>query len=103
MEDSLPTISEPLATPLILMFVAFLIAFRSNTGLESYWTYHEQAIDGGSGYINDYSGNLIFDIPITGTLGATLPVQLDFVYNSCLSDQQYQNNKKGSINRFCLR
>ena len=80
------------------LYPTFLIAFRSNTGLESYWTYHEQAIDGGSGYINDYSGNLVFDIPIAGTSGANLPVQLDFVYNSCLSDQQYQNNKKGSIN-----
>ena len=80
------------------LYPTFLIAFRSNIGLENYWTYHEQSVDGGNGYINDYSGNVVFTVPIASTYGANLPTEINFVYNSCTSNQQYMNNKKGSIN-----
>lgn len=80
------------------MYPTFLIVFRNNTGLEDYWTYHTQSVNGGTGYLNDYSGNLIFTVPITETTGANMPAGIRFVYNSSISDQHYRNNTKGSIN-----
>lgn len=39
----------------------FVITYRNTEGLESYWTYHSQDVGrAGTGYINDYKGNLIF-------------------------------------------
>lgn len=80
------------------LYPTFLIAFRSNAGLEEYWTYHEQAVDGGYGYINDYSGNLVFSVPILGTTGGNQPTDISFVYNGHICYKQYQGSAKGAIN-----
>jgi RHS repeat-associated protein len=57
-------------------------SFVNNTGLESYWTYHSQDVGrAGTGYVNDYNGNLIFthnDITMSGN---RLPVSITHVYN----------------------
>lgn len=58
------------------------IAYCSNLGLESYWTYHTQEFDrAGTGYVNDYNGSLTFvhnDISMTGN---RMPITLKHIYN----------------------
>ena len=58
------------------------IAYCSNMGLESYWTYHTQDIGrAGNGYVNDYNGNLVLvhnDLSMTGN---RMPVTLKHIYN----------------------
>lgn len=80
------------------LYPTFLISFRCNAGLEEYWTYHEQSVNGGSGYINDYSGSMVFTVPVAETTGENLPAEINFVYNSCISNRHYENNKRGAIN-----
>ena len=59
------------------------IYYVSNTGLESYWTYHSQAVDrAGTGYVNDYNGNLVFVHNDVSMSGNRLPVNINHVYNS---------------------
>lgn len=38
-----------------------ILTYVNNSGLESYWTYHSQDVRrAGTGYTNDYNGNVIF-------------------------------------------
>jgi len=65
------------------------IEFRSNTGLEGYMTYHSLNVGrAGTGYVNDYSGNLIFTHNDISTNGNRMPVTINHVFNSC----ERQNN-----------
>ncbi|WHY01333.1 DNRLRE domain-containing protein [Neobacillus sp. DY30] len=57
--------------------------YVNNSGLESYWTYHSQDIGrAGTGYINDYSGNLVLSHNDLSMSGMRMPVSITHVYNS---------------------
>ena len=59
-----------------------VVTYRSNKGLESYWTTHEQNLgESGVGYVNDYTGNLVYIAPILSTTGNKMPISLSLVYN----------------------
>ena len=59
-----------------------VVTYRNNKGLESYWTTHEQNLgESGVGYVNDYTGNLVYIAPILSTTGNKMPVSLSLVYN----------------------
>ena len=59
-----------------------VVTYRSNKGLEGYWTTHEQNLgESGVGYVNDYTGNLVYIAPIFSTTGNKMPVSLSLVYN----------------------
>ena len=75
----------------------FVVSYRNNAGLENYWSYHSQSINGGTGFVNDYSGNLVFTVPAVVTTGFVMPVGVALVYNGYASDQQYRNKTKGSV------
>jgi len=67
-----------------------VIYYINNSGLESYWTYHSQDVGrAGTGYVNDYNGNLIFTHDDTSLNGNRAPVSINHVYNS--------NDRAGSI------
>ncbi|MCT8977624.1 DNRLRE domain-containing protein, partial [Clostridium sp. CX1] len=59
------------------------IEYVNNSGLENYWTYHSQDLGrAGTGYVNDFNGNVIFihnDLTMTGS---RMPLTLNHVYNS---------------------
>lgn len=60
-----------------------LITYISNSGLEDYWTYHEQNVGrAGTGYVNDCNGNLIFVYKTAATNGSRMPITLSHVYNT---------------------
>ena len=58
------------------------ISYINNNGLESYWTYHSQNVGrAGTGYTNDYNGNLVFIRQDTLGTGNRMPVSVSHVYN----------------------
>jgi RHS repeat-associated protein len=57
--------------------------------LEDYWTYHTQiAGNKGIGYVNDFSGNLVF-VQDLGLEGADFPLGMEWVYNGYLAGMQF--------------
>jgi len=69
----------------------FTIAYRNNKGVENYWNYTTvSAGDAGVAYINDYSGNLVFQTSIADTYGLKLPVNIYLTYNSYMADSTFR-------------
>ena len=59
------------------------IEFRNNNGLESYWDYTASSAGrAGTGYINNYSGNLVWVRGDIGFGGNRMPVSINHVYNA---------------------
>ncbi|MFF2878151.1 DNRLRE domain-containing protein [Gottfriedia sp. NPDC057991] len=64
--------------------------YVNNSGLEDYWTYHSQDVGrAGTGYVNDYSGNLVFTHDDLDMDGSRMPVSISHVFNS--NDRQVDN------------
>lgn len=60
-----------------------IFGYINNSGLEDYWTYHEQNIGrAGTGYVNDYNGNMILVHDTVSTTGNLMPISLTHVYNT---------------------
>lgn len=59
------------------------IYFRNNNGLESYWDYTSSSAGrAGTGYINNYTGNLVWVHSDIGFGGSRMPVSISHVYNA---------------------
>ncbi|WP_160680471.1 DNRLRE domain-containing protein [Clostridium sp. C8-1-8] len=62
--------------------------YVNNSGLEDYWTYHSQDIGrAGTGYVNDYNGNLVHVHSDVATTGSKMPISVNHVFNSNNKDQ----------------
>lgn len=71
-----------------------VINYTNNAGLEDYWTYHSQdAGRAGTGYINDFNGNLVFVNNDVSMNGNRMPVTINHVYNS---NEKDIDNKYGN-------
>lgn len=69
-----------------------IICFRNNNGLESYWDYTASSVGrAGTGYVNNYTGNLVWVRSDIGFGGNRMPVSISHVYNA----NDSQNNKFG--------
>ena len=59
------------------------LKYVNYSGLESYWTYHSQDVGrAGTGYVNDYNGNLIYIHNDVNMNGNRMPLTLNHVFNS---------------------
>ena len=59
------------------------ILFRNNNGLESYWDYTASSAGrAGTGYVNNYTGNLVWVRSDLGFGGTRMPVAISHVYNA---------------------
>ncbi|MCT8978879.1 DUF6531 domain-containing protein, partial [Clostridium sp. CX1] len=59
------------------------IQYVNNSGLENYWTYHSQDVGrAGTGYVNDFNGNLVFIHNDISMSGSKMPIILNHVFNS---------------------
>ena len=59
------------------------VVYVNSTGIEDIWSYHTQSVgEAGTGYVNDYNGNLTFIHSDAVTTGGFLPVAINHVYNS---------------------
>ena len=76
----------------------FRITYRNNRGIESYWTYHSQSLSAGAvGSINDFSGNLVYQVPVMSESGARLPISVNLTYNGYTADRQFMNGTSGLV------
>ena len=72
-----------------------VIYFRNNNGLESYWDYTTSGTGrAGTGYINNYTGNLTWVRDDIGFGGNRMPVAIQHVYN--LNDAIIPNDTNNS-------
>ncbi len=60
----------------------FVIQYRNQNGLESYWDYKEQLFTDGSAYVNTHTGNLSTVFKLGNTIGGAMPASLSLVYNT---------------------
>jgi len=59
------------------------ITYVNTKGIEDFQSYHSISADGaGTGYVNDYSGNLVFAFTDRADAGTRMPVTVSHVYNS---------------------
>ena len=69
-----------------------VIVYRNNNGLESYWDYTAHSAGrAGTGYINNFTGNLVWVRSDMGFGGNRMPVSISHVYNA----NDRQNNSFG--------
>ncbi|MHB8963176.1 MAG: RICIN domain-containing protein, partial [Saccharofermentanales bacterium] len=62
---------------------AMMITYRNTSGLEGYYSYHQQGTGrAGTGYVNDYTGNLVFIHSDAATTGNIMPAALNHVYGN---------------------
>lgn len=62
---------------------SLIIQYRNASGIESYWDYTAHGAGrAGTGYINDYSGNLVWVRTDLGFGGNRMPVSISHIYNS---------------------
>jgi len=80
------------------------ITYRNAIGLESYWTYHSQAAGHGNAFINDFSGNLVYQLPVFSGTGVKNPASMSLYYNSAISNTVRGGSlAKGWSNTFSQR
>ena len=72
------------------------IYYRNNRGLEDYWSYTEQDLGAGTGYVNDYSGNLVVNLPVCSTGSAANAAGLSLYYNGYQAGRHYAVWRGGS-------
>ncbi len=59
------------------------VIFRNNAGLEGYWDYTTASAGrAGTGYVNQYTGNLVWTRDDIGFGGNRMPVSISHVYNA---------------------
>ena len=75
-----------------------MLYYRDNRGLEDLWSYDTEAVgNAGNGYVNLYSGNLLFAQPGMTSAGDILPFNIGLVYNGAQKGMQFSGNS-GDVN-----
>ena len=65
-----------------------ILTYRNNSGMENYWDYSTASAGrAGTGYVNQYTGNLVWIREDLGFGGNRMPVSISHVYNSCDKDK----------------
>ncbi|MBR3870068.1 MAG: hypothetical protein IKJ17_01000, partial [Clostridia bacterium] len=65
----------------------FVYNFRDTSGLEDYWSYHSASVgNAGTGYVNDFGGNLTFIHNDTSYVNERYNVSIAHVYNVNIAD-----------------
>ena len=76
---------------------AFAIYYLNTKGIENYWSYTTQDLGtSGMGYVNNYNGNLVLNIPIIGTGSASFPAAVSLYYNGHQAGKHYLNTIVGA-------
>ena len=69
-------------------YPAIYVDFRNNKGIESYWDYSTYGIDvAGTAYVNDYTGNLVYELPIASSISEIMPVSISGYYNNYCANE----------------
>ena len=73
--------------------ISFLVSYRNDVGVESYYTYQTQSIGrAGVGYVADHTLRLTLANTIVSSASETLPYSLSLIYNSSQAGQYFTDN-----------
>lgn len=72
-----------------------IVSYINNRGLEDYWSYTEQNLGTGVGYVNNATGNLVVNIPICDTGSASLPASISYYYNGYQAGRHFAVTQGG--------
>ena len=79
------------------LYPLIFIDYRNNKGVEDYWSYTTLGAGAaGNAYVNDYSGNLVFDAPLASSAGNRMNIGLNLVYNGYCANEKYVSGKEES-------
>ena len=74
-----------------------IVEYRNNKGLESHWSYSSYSNDtAGAAYINDYTGNLVYELPILSSVSEIAPLTLTAYFNNYCANVKYCAGKDSS-------
>ena len=65
-----------------------MVSYRDTKGIEDRWTYSTQTIEAGTGYVNHYSGSLVYVLDL-GLDTGDFPYAAEYVYNSYLAGTEF--------------
>ena len=69
-------------------YPAIYVNFRNNKGIEGYWDYSTYGIGvAGTAYVNDYTGNLVYELPIASSISEIMPVSIVGYYNNYCANE----------------
>ena len=72
-----------------------IVSYINNRGLEDYWSYTEQNLGTGVGYVNNATGNLVVNIPVCDTSTASLPASISYYYNGYQAGRHFAVSQGG--------
>ncbi len=79
------------------LYPEIYVTFLDNKGLESYWSYSSYSIgSAGNAYINDYTGNLVYELPILSSVSQRAPLTLTAYFNNYCATQPLTAGKSNS-------
>ncbi len=64
---------------------AFAIYYLNHKGIENYWSFTNFTAGTGSAYVNNYTGNLVYSVPVISTTSENMPASVVLTYNSIQS------------------
>ena len=68
----------------------FVVEYRDAKGLEGIWSYSTHSLgESGTGYVNRFNGNLVYNYGDTVTDGNILPVTVGHVFNTYLAGKRF--------------
>lgn len=73
------------------------VTFKNNKGIEDCWSYSAYGIDtAGTAYVNDYTGNLVYSMPILSSISQRMPLTLSAVFNNYCAGEKLPVGKNRS-------
>ena len=81
------------------LYPRIFVTFKNNKGLEDIWSYSSYSIgSAGTANINDYTGNLVYIMPLLSSISEIMPLNLSAVFNNYCATQKL-NVGKGASSR----
>mgnify|MGYP003292795803 CR=1 FL=1 len=78
-------------------YPSIYVTFCDNKGLEEYWNYSSYSIgSAGAAHVNDYTGNLVYELPILSSISEKAPLTLTAYFNNYCANKTLVAGKKGS-------
>ncbi|MBR4286128.1 MAG: hypothetical protein IKT55_00320 [Clostridia bacterium] len=80
-----------------VVYPTIVVTYRNNKGVEDYWSYSTYGVNtAGTAYVNDYTGNLVYSLPILSSSGELMPLALSAVYNNYCANERLTVGKNNS-------
>lgn len=73
------------------------VFYRNNKGLENYWSYSSYSNGtGGVAHVDNYTGNLVYELPILSSISEVMPLTLTAIFNTYCANVKYSAGKSSS-------